>query len=61
MDGMIYIKLAGKESCDMTVRILYTRVRMTVRIPGLLHASWHSGVIHSYLAGIGGFTFQRYR
>jgi hypothetical protein len=43
---MIYIKLAGKES---------------VRIPGLLYASWRSGVVHSYLADIGGFTFQCYR
>jgi hypothetical protein len=43
---MIYLKLAGKESCDMTVRILYTRVRMTARIPE---------------SGIGGFTFQCYK
>jgi hypothetical protein len=39
----------------MTVCVLglcdcYTRVRMTARIPGLLHASWLSGVINSYLA-----------
>ena len=38
---MIYIKLAGKETCDMTVRILYTRVRMTVRILGL----WDCGIV----------------
>ena len=43
---MIYLKLAGKESCDMTVRILYTRVRMTARIPEY---------------GIRGFTFQCYK
>jgi hypothetical protein len=35
---MIYIKLAGKESCDMTVCILYTRVRMT-------HDCSHSGIV----------------
>ena len=34
---------------------------MTVRIPGLLYAGWHSGVISSYLADIGGFTFECYR
>ena len=34
------------------LRDYYTRVRMTVRILGLLYASWHSGVINSYLAGI---------
>jgi hypothetical protein len=34
---MIYIKLAAKESCDMTARILYTRVPMTVHIPALLY------------------------
>jgi len=64
---MIYIKLAGKESCDTAVRILYTRVRM-------MHDCSHSGIIicdlafrgrrllvHNYLAGIGGFTFQCYR
>ena len=36
---MIYIKLAGKESCDVTVRILYTRVPMTVRQSGIIIAS----------------------
>jgi hypothetical protein len=60
---MISIKLAGKESCDMAVRILCTRVRMT-------HDCSHSGIIicelafrgcTKYLAGIGGFTFQCYR
>ena len=59
--GLQVSKPTREPARGFALRDCYTRVRMTVRLPGLLYASWLSGVINSYLAGIGGFIFQCYR